>query len=134
MIVFSQEKDSLVKLYTYNGILFETGYLKKGKRDGEWKFYNDSLGYLNKVEYYKNDYPHGEVKEYNSSGVLISKGFYSNKAIIKSKTKEEQFGGYVYSYKTLPVGEWFYYDDKGKLIKKELYNKKGHKLKKEIYE
>lgn len=126
------QSDSLVKRYNYQGRLIYEGHILNGKKTGSWKFYNDSLGYLTKAENYINDYPDGEFTEYNSSGVVILRGNHSLNAIKHYKKKEKQFGGVVYTYKALPVGELLYYDDKGLLIKREFYNKKGKLLKSEV--
>lgn len=119
------QTDTIIKEHNYQGRLIYEGRVLNNKREGEWKFYNDSIGYLYRIENYKNDFPNGEFKEFNAKGILILNGHYSINAIKKYKKKNKELGGYIYSYKPLPVGELMYFNDNGKLIKKVIYSNKG---------
>ncbi|MDX2173668.1 MAG: hypothetical protein SFY56_11135 [Bacteroidota bacterium] len=133
MISFkSYSQDSITKIYNRVGKLSREGLLIKGNKEGVWKFYDDSLGYLFKKQFFKNDYPDGEIIEYNSFGVIKLKGHFSEKIIKHKKNFDKKTDAYFEVDQSLPVGEWLYYDDSGKLIRKETYNNKGKLLKRQI--
>lgn len=126
--LISQE-DSLVRFVNYQGKLKQTGSIKDNKKNGIWLFYNDSTGVLEKIELYKNDFPSGDFLHFNSNGLIVLKGRYSLKAIDFKKEFNSASGGYIYSYKPLPIGQLLFYNNEGVLIKKEFYSKKGKLLK-----
>ncbi|MBK7310374.1 MAG: hypothetical protein IPI93_06170 [Sphingobacteriaceae bacterium] len=104
------------------------GPLVEGNKQGAWKFYDDSLGYLYKKQSFQNDYPHGEITEYYPNGVIKLKGEFNEKAVKHGKEYDKKTGAYVAFDKSLPVGKWIYYNESGSIIRKEFYNSKGKLL------
>ena len=127
--VFSQQliaqQNKFSKIYNDKNKLIEEGNITNGKMVGAWKFYDDSLSFLVKIETYKDDYLDGSYIKFNSNGVVICSGYYSIKAKKNYKKYVKDLDCYAFSTEALPVGNWFYYDNDGKLIRCEIYSSKG---------
>ncbi|MCE3075660.1 toxin-antitoxin system YwqK family antitoxin [Chryseobacterium gwangjuense] len=117
------------KFYYENGTLKAIGGYKNGLRDGEWKTYFEN-GNLDLVTNHKDGKPFGESKTYYQNGKLSGLANYSidGKYITQKLYYEngnlESEGKYnintnatviITSGKTVPIGEWKYYHENGKL-------------------
>jgi len=85
--------------HTNNYKILEGQYLNN-KRDGIFIKYYEQTNQLTYKESYKDNLPNGEFDWWFSNGQLESKRYY-----VQGK----------------PIGEWTFYNDKGKLIKTENY-------------
>ena len=116
---YQKQKDGAFRYFKngeekpYDGVLFgkyENGnYLsiqefKNGIGEGTWTNYYEN-GNLKEVGTYQKDKVAGPIQKFYPSGKLKAKGNYREWRI--------------------RVGEWIYYDEQGKIIKKENYGKKG---------
>lgn len=127
----SAQEIKFKKIYNTKNILIKEGIYINHEMNGLWRFYDDSLGYLSKIEGFKLGFSDGLYATFNSKGIITSSGYYSIKA--KKNHKEYFKDGYAYFTEPLPVGEWLYFDDNGNLIRRELYSKRGKLKKKEEF-
>jgi len=122
------KENGLYKGYYKNGMIEEQGIEKENRRDSVWSFFN-SKGTLTKKVTYKN-YETTYAVEFYSNGVVKAEGGFAkvkaptekNKKTVskihKGRTSTKRSGSI-----TVKNGTWIYYDNKGKIIKKENYIK-----------
>ena len=123
-INFYAQKDSLYKNFNKNGKLSSEGRKINGMKEGEWKYYDDSTGYLRRVINFKNDLNHGIYTEFYKNGKVKTRGYY-DRNFMEEKIIE---GGYKVGYANR-IGSWDYFDDKGNLIKTEVHDCSGEIIK-----
>lgn len=117
------------KFYYENGKTKATGNYKNGLREGEWKTYFEN-GNSDLILNYKDGKLVGEGKTYYQSGKLSSivnyspDGKYFDEKLYYENGNLESEGKYILntnsitiitSGKTIPIGEWKYYHENGKL-------------------
>lgn len=115
------QKDSLYKNYHKSGKISSMGIKINGLMQGSWKYYDDSLGYLKKVINYKNNMYHGIYEEFYQDGKTKKIGYYDRNFV-----KEEIIDGGYTTTRALRIGTWDYYDNKGGIIKTDIYDCNGN--------
>lgn len=129
----SYSQDSIVKQYD-KGKLITEGLYRNDLMEGKWSYWvNDASGYyLKTVENFSQGKRDGNFTEYFSNGKVKTSGSYSKDVIKTKKVKNSsQKGDYSIIEYSVPVGEWSFYNEKGVLIRKEIYSPQGKLLKKE---
>lgn len=90
--------------YHNNGIVKSNGHTIQNKKNAEWTYWDED-GKLTKIENYTIGKLNGTYAEYYSNGNIKLKGSY----LINSDEK------------SIKDGYWFYYNEKGELIKQLYY-------------
>lgn len=118
------QKDSLSKTYYSNGKMASIGKKIDGLRQGEWKYFDDSTGYVKKIITFKDNFYHGIYKEYYKNNSLKIIGYY-DRNFVKEEIDEN---GNISAF-AIPIGSWDFYDENGNLIKTEVHDCSGKIIK-----
>lgn len=139
------EKGLIISIYRFrnNDILFYekiNRYNSDGLKEGVWKTFNEE-GNLVEEKTYKNGKLNGYVKNYNSSGFLISTFRYENDEPVENKNQAEkdveikeeydELGNLIFQggfFFDTPIGIHRYYNSNGNVIKSKVYNTNGNLL------
>lgn len=120
------KKNGLNKTFYLNEVLKDSGQYKNDYEEGEWKYF-DSTGKVTKqcsfadgnlIGAYKEFYPNGKLKisgRYRQAEGLIK---VSSRSITSGKRRVYNKKIHNKEYKT---GQWIYYDNKGKILRKESF-------------
>lgn len=114
------QKDTLYKIYHNNGKIKAIGEKTNGLMQGEWKYYDDSLGFVKKTINYKDNFYHGIYKEFYENSKVKKIGYY-DRYFIKEEIDDS---GNIASF-AIPIGSWDFYDENGNLIKTEVHDCNG---------
>ncbi len=122
----NDKEKGLRKEFYKNGKLKEQGFQKESIRDSVWSFYTIKGILEKKITYERNRQKH--LVEYYPNGNIKSEGDFTQ---IKAIPKKEKTSGTQTTNRgarkrtsgslTVKNGDWFYFDNAGKLIKKEKY-------------
>jgi antitoxin component YwqK of YwqJK toxin-antitoxin module len=102
------------------------GYILNGKRQGVWKYY-EAHSNADKIfeGIYKGDLRNGVFRKYYpSSDLLVYEESYKDNLPDGSFTwwyRNRQVESKRYFKNGVPTGEWFFYDENGRLIKHEFH-------------
>ena len=116
-------KDSVWTYFDEGGVLISRDSYKMGKKEGVCFVYLPDGG-KSQERTYKNDFPHGEYKEYFDGYHLRSKGQYiagnlDGRIVYYYPNGIEAAAGYYRNGKK--NGPWIYKTESGKIREKELY-------------
>lgn len=119
MITIQSCKNDEIKKYK-NGILYESYYLNNNNQfDGVYKKYYKS-GKIKTIHHFRNNILVDSSISYNEDSSLSDIRYYNKKDTFFCRTfKNNILESSGEGYKTRRIGYWKYYDNKGRVIKKQ---------------
>ncbi len=113
-------------MYDSAGVLQLTEEYERGKLEGKrTKYYPNKQP--KRVEHWKGGSITGSVQEFSEEGVLVADYPYTRKGVLYGTVNHYHLNGKVAAtgkqYGEKKLGEWKYFDKKGRLIKTEKWNK-----------